>query len=84
MGRAQPGAAVPQDSGEVRIIFGGDVMLDGVPATRSPGARPFAEFAALLHGADVAVCNLECVLARGGQQVLKPYTFRGPKQAVPL
>ena len=74
----------PQD-GAVKIIFGGDVMLDGGPGHAIiHGQDPFAEFASLLHGADVAVCNLECVLAGGGRQVLKPYTFRGPKQAVPL
>ena len=60
-------------------------MLDGGPGHAiTHGQDPFAEFASLLHGADVAVCNLECVLAGGGQQVLKPYTFRGPQQAVPL
>ena len=60
-------------------------MLDGGPGHAITNGRdPFAEFASLLRGADVAVCNLECVLARGGRQVLKPYTFRGPTQAVPL
>jgi formylglycine-generating enzyme len=79
------GTAAPQDSGAVRIVFGGDVMLDGGPGHAIVHGRdPFADFASLLRGADVAVCNLECVLAPGGQQVLKPYTFRGPQQALPL
>jgi poly-gamma-glutamate synthesis protein (capsule biosynthesis protein) len=70
---------------EVTIIFAGDVMLDGGPGHSIVyGGDPFADFAEILRGADIAVCNLECVLAGGGQQVLKPYTFRGPKESVPL
>ncbi len=86
----QAGAAVqlpPQsgEEGEVTIVFAGDVMLDGGPGHAiMHGTDPFAQFAPVLRGADVAVCNLECVLAEGGQQVLKAFTFRGPKQALPL
>lgn len=69
----------------IRIVFGGDVMLDGGPGHAViHGKDPFESVASVLRQADFAVCNLECVLARGGHQVLKPYTFRGPKQAVPL
>ena len=85
--QTEVGAAVelPPHRGEVAIVFAGDVMLDGGPGHAIVhGTDPFAEFAPILRGADVAVCNLECVLAPGGQQVLKAYTFRGPPQAVPL
>jgi formylglycine-generating enzyme len=69
----------------VTIIFAGDVMLDGDPGHAIVyGADPFTEFDSILRRADVAVCNLECVLAKGGQQVFKPYTFRGPEEALPL
>jgi formylglycine-generating enzyme len=73
------------EQGAVTVVFAGDVMLDGDPGHAIVyGADPFAEFDAVLRRADVAVCNLECVLAKGGQQVFKPYTFRGPEEAVPL
>ncbi|MEN6449553.1 MAG: CapA family protein [Thermoguttaceae bacterium] len=71
---------------EVTLVFAGDVMFDGGPGHAvMHGADPFAEFAPILRSADIAVCNLECVLARGGRQVPdKAFTFRGPTQAVPL
>jgi formylglycine-generating enzyme len=71
--------------GPVTIVFAGDVMLDGDPGHAIVyGADPFTEFDSLFRRADIAVCNLECVVAPGGQQVFKPYTFRGPAEAVPV
>jgi formylglycine-generating enzyme len=73
------------EQGAVSIVFVGDVMLDGDPGHAIVyGADPFTEFDPIFRQADVAVCNLECVLAGGGQQVFKPFTFRGPKEAIPL
>ncbi len=69
----------------VRIVFAGDVMLDGGPGHAIVhGDDPFVEFASIFHKADIAVCNLECAVAPGGEQVLKPYTFRGPPESIPL
>ena len=69
----------------VSIVFAGDVMLDGNPGHDiQRGRDPFAEFGPIFHGADLAVCNLECVVGLGGQRVLKSYTFRGARQSVPL
>ncbi len=66
----------PKD-GTVRIVFGGDVMLDRNPGhALAHGEDPFADVAPLLKNADLAVCNLECVVARHGKHVLKPYTFK--------
>ena len=77
--------AQPRPAGQVTLVFGGNVMLDGGPGHELVyGTDPFADFAKLLHKADISVCNLECVFRTGGQQVLKPYTFRGPVQAVPV
>lgn len=60
-------------------------MLDGGPGHAIVcGEDPFAEFAHLFKNADLAVCNLECVLGRGGDIVHKSYTFRGPSAAIPL
>jgi poly-gamma-glutamate capsule biosynthesis protein CapA/YwtB (metallophosphatase superfamily) len=69
----------------VSIVFAGDVMLDGGPGHAMVyGEDPFLEFASIFRKADAAVCNLECVVAPGGEQVLKPYTFRGPPESIPL
>jgi poly-gamma-glutamate synthesis protein (capsule biosynthesis protein) len=73
-------AAAPMDKandGTVRIVFGGDVMLDGGPGhALAHDEDPFADVAPLLRSADIAVCNLECVVARHGTHMLKPYTFK--------
>jgi hypothetical protein len=80
----RPAQAADRQEG-VSIVFAGDVMLDGGPGHEiAHGNDPFAEFASILLEADIAVCNLECVLAPGGEQVLKPYTFRGPQESIPL
>lgn len=60
----------------VTVVLGGDVMLDRGPGHAvANGQDPFAEFAALLREADVAVCNLECTVAEDGQAADKPFTF---------
>jgi poly-gamma-glutamate capsule biosynthesis protein CapA/YwtB (metallophosphatase superfamily) len=79
------GRAADERRDAVKIVFAGDVMLDGGPGHAIVhGQDPFAEFAAIFNKADIAVCNLECTVAEGGEQVLKPYTFRGPQQSIPL
>jgi hypothetical protein len=79
------GRAADDHKETVRLVFAGDVMLDGGPGHAIVhGTDPFAEFASIFHKADIAVCNLECAVAEGGEQVLKPYTFRGPLESIPL
>ncbi len=79
------GQATDRRQDTVSIVFAGDVMLDGGPGHAIVhGNDPFQEFAAIFHNADIAVCNLECVVGEGGEQVLKPYTFRGPRESIPL
>lgn len=69
----------------VTILFAGDVMLDGGPGHAiTKGIDPFAEFASQLQTADVAICNLECVISDRGRVAHKPYTFRGAKGSLPL
>jgi poly-gamma-glutamate synthesis protein (capsule biosynthesis protein) len=82
-GRAAP---VPLASAQVRLAAVGDVMLGrGIgPRLASLGVDwPFARVAATLQGADLAVANLECVIAaaRTGAPVRKAYTFRAPPAA---
>ena len=63
----------------LKILFAGDIMLDGGPGNYvANGKDPFEACASLFEGVDVSIGNLECVLGRGGEQQLKPYVFRGP------
>lgn len=69
----------------VRIVFAGDIMLDGGPGHLvTNGGDPFAGVATALGDADLTVGNLECAIVKKGHAVDKPYTFRGPQQALPL
>lgn len=69
----------------VTIVFGGDVMLDRGPGHAvGKGVDPFAKLATTLHDADIAVCNLECVIAEGGEPERKAYTFRARPRCVPV
>jgi poly-gamma-glutamate synthesis protein (capsule biosynthesis protein) len=76
---AEPAAPIRKESppGSVAIAFVGDIMLDNGPGHAvASGRDPFAACAELLLDADFTVGNLECVLGKGGRQVLKAYTFR--------
>jgi len=82
-GTVQAGAAnVSREAGTpdrktVSLLFVGDIMLDGGPGhVVASGQDPFEPCGELLRSADFAVGNLECVLGRGGSQLLKAYTFR--------
>ncbi|HEY2411159.1 MAG TPA: CapA family protein [Pirellulaceae bacterium] len=69
----------------VEIVFGGDIMLDGLPGQAiANGEDPFAHVADILRGADIAVGNLECVVATGGQPVEKPFVFRAHPRVLPV
>ena len=66
-------------------MFTGDILLAGKVgreiAVHGPAA-PFAKVASLLHGADLAVGNLECSLStRGEARKDKTFTFRGRPEA---
>ena len=72
-------AAKPaQPPAGMSIVFVGDIMLDGGPGHAiSTGRDPFAACSKLLVDADYSVGNLECVLGKGGERMLKPFSFRG-------
>ncbi len=62
----------------IQILFVGDIMLDNGPGHAvANGNDPFERCANLLHDADLTIGNLECVLGRGGEMILKNYSFRG-------
>jgi poly-gamma-glutamate capsule biosynthesis protein CapA/YwtB (metallophosphatase superfamily) len=84
LGAAQAGWAA-ELAGTVRIVFVGDIMLDGGPGhVVTNGGDPFAATAPLLQDADLTVGNLECAITREGHAVDKPYTFKGTRKALPL
>ena len=73
------------DEDSVSVVICGDVMLDGGPGHEIVnGADPFKDFAPLLASADISICNLECVIAKGGEVMQKAYTFRGADGSLPL
>jgi poly-gamma-glutamate synthesis protein (capsule biosynthesis protein) len=79
------GQSAQAEEGTVRIVFVGDIMLDGGPGhVVTIGGDPFAGVASALQDADLAVGNLECAIVKTGHAVDKPYTFRGPESALPL
>ena len=69
----------------VRIVFAGDIMLDGGPGhIVTTGGDPFTAVADALADADITVGNLECAIVKHGHAVDKPFTFRGPERTLPL
>ena len=76
---------VRAEDNALRVVFVGDIMLDGGPGhVVTNGGDPFAAVASVLRDADLTVGNLECAIVKDGHAVDKPYTFRGPKSALPL
>lgn len=69
----------------VTLVFAGDMMLDGLPGEEiARGIDPFANVASILRAADIAIGNLECVVATGGEPVDKPYVFRAHPRVLPI
>jgi len=70
-----------------RLIFVGDVMVAQDEETGrliERGEDPFEPFAGLLKEADVAVGNLECVIAEKGEPVPKAFQFRANSRCIPV
>ena len=60
-------------------------MLDNGPGHLiTNGKDPFEKVAATLDDADLTIGNLECAITRAGRAEMKPYTFKGPRQSLPL
>jgi poly-gamma-glutamate capsule biosynthesis protein CapA/YwtB (metallophosphatase superfamily) len=79
------GSYAGQEDEPVQLVFAGDIMLDGLPGEAvARGRDPFTAFADILAAADLAVGNLECVVATVGKKVNKPWTFRAHPRVLPL
>jgi poly-gamma-glutamate capsule biosynthesis protein CapA/YwtB (metallophosphatase superfamily) len=69
----------------LKIVFVGDVMLDGGPGhVVGNGGDPFADAAKILREADLSIANLECVISNKGEPLVKSYTFLGKTESIPL
>lgn len=77
---AGPVAAAALDAGPITIAFAGDINVERSLATRleTDPASFVGPFAELLHGADLAIGNLEAALVSGGSPVDKEFVFRAP------
>ena len=61
----------------IDLAFVGDIMLAETPGERiALGEDPFGEFAEVFRKVDLAIGNLECVVATTGKEFEKPYVFR--------
>ncbi len=70
-----------------KLIFVGDIMVaQGEETGRliERGEDPFEPFAGLLKDADVAVGNLECVIAEKGEPVPKAFQFRANPRCIAI
>lgn len=75
----------PKTPPVVKLAFVGDMMLARIPGEAiARGVDPFAPFATVLKEADLAIGNLECVIATVGARVPKAYNFRCHPRNVPL
>ena len=69
----------------VSLVFTGDIMLDELPGEDiAAGRDPFAAFRPIFDRADIAVGNLECVVATTGEKVDKPFNFRASPAVLPV
>ena len=74
-------------SGVVSIILVGDIMVGKEEETGKlieRGKDPFEPFAKLLKEPDIAIGNLECVVAEEGTPVKKPFTFMAHPRCIPV
>lgn len=79
------GPAESNGEPEVEVVFAGDIMLDTLPGEAvARGEDPCAAFADVLDAADLAVGNLECVVATTGAPVEKAWTFRAHPRVLPM
>ena len=70
----------------VKLIFVGDIMVAHDEETGrliERGEDPFEPFAGLLSEADVALGNLECVIAENGVPVPKTFNYLADPPAFP-
>jgi poly-gamma-glutamate synthesis protein (capsule biosynthesis protein) len=79
--------AKDKSTGKVSMIFVGDIMVAHDEETGKlieRGIDPFEPCAKMLKKADIAIGNLECVVAEKGERVKKPYNFRADPRCIPL
>lgn len=69
----------------IDLAFAGDIMLADTPGERiSLGEDPFGDFADVFRKVDLAIGNLECVVATTGEPFDKPYVYRAHPRVLEL
>lgn len=69
----------------VKILFAGDIVLDGQPGKMvAAGGDPFEYVAPLFQRADLRIANFESVMARSGVAFDKNFNFRSQPETLPL
>jgi poly-gamma-glutamate synthesis protein (capsule biosynthesis protein) len=76
---------VKAQSHDIKLVFVGDIMLDGLPGQYiKNGKDPFANFKSLFKQSDITIGNLECAVGTTGKPENKPYVFRAHPSVLPL
>ncbi len=84
---ANSAAVAQKAAGTISVIFVGDIMVAHDEETGKlieQGIDPFKPFAGLLKQADIAIGNLECVVAEAGEPVKKPYRYLAQPRCLPV
>jgi poly-gamma-glutamate capsule biosynthesis protein CapA/YwtB (metallophosphatase superfamily) len=69
----------------IKLVFVGDIMLDGLPGKYiKSGKDPFSNFAPLFEKADLTIGNLECVVGSMGEAEQKPFVLRANPKVLPI
>lgn len=86
IGASSCAGLLAQAADTATVVFAGDVMLAETVGERiAQGVDPFADVAPALKTADVAIANLECVVATKGTPMAgKPFTFRADPTTLPV
>jgi poly-gamma-glutamate synthesis protein (capsule biosynthesis protein) len=76
---------VKAQSHDIKLVFVGDIMLDGLPGQYiKNGKDPFGNFKSLFKQSDITIGNLECAVGTTGKPENKPYVFRAHPSVLPL
>lgn len=70
---------------DIKLVFVGDIMLDGLPGKFiRAGKDPFESFAPIFKRADITIGNLECVVGTTGNAEDKNYVLRANPRVLPV
>lgn len=78
-------AQIKAQDQDIKLVFVGDIMLDGLPGKLiKAGKDPFENFAAIFKRADITIGNLECVVGTTGKPEDKNFVLRANPRVLPV